>query len=162
MKLGCCAKSWGMIGAISAGLAVILGAFAAHGLDGLLVPQYSGMQKTIAGMEVPASWKYLQDFKTAADYQMYHALGLIAVGLMSLNRGRRSLQIAGYSFVIGTVLFSGSLYVLAVTGMRWLGAIAPFGGTAFIVGWFALAAALCPCRAESGDTPAVTELQGSE
>ena len=133
------AHCWIATGAALAGLAVVTGAFAAHGLDNYVVEKYANVPaKVIAGEEFAASWKYLQDFKTAAEYQMYHALGLLVVGLMSLKTRRKSLQVAGWSFLIGILLFSGSLYVLVITGITKLGAITPIGGVAFIVGWVAL------------------------
>jgi len=133
-------RTWLCIGAVMAGLAVIIGAFGAHGADQFFAEKYASAEaKTIAGFEVPASWKRLEDFKTGAEYQMYHALGLVAVGLLLMFRPHGSLQVAGWSFLLGTVLFSGSLYVLSLTGETLWGAVAPFGGTAFIVGWFALA-----------------------
>lgn len=133
------ARRWIMTGAALAGLAVVTGAFAAHGLDKTLVPQYQELEpKTIAGQPFAASYKYLQDFKTAAEYQMYHALGLLAVGLLSLRGRRTSLEVAGWAFLLGIVLFSGSLYLLVMTGKVWMGAITPFGGVSFIVGWAAL------------------------
>ena len=95
-------------------------------------------------MEVPASYKYLQDFKTAAQYQMYHAFGLMIVGLLTLHYKKKSLQIAAWSFVIGIVLFSGCLYILVLTKAK-LGMIVPIGGVAFIVGWIALAIGAMSC-----------------
>ena len=80
-----------------------------------------------------------RDYKTAAAYQMYHALALVAVGLLSQIKPKRSLQIAGCCFLGGILLFSGSLYILALTDIRWMGAVTPFGGTAFLLGWGALA-----------------------
>jgi len=112
-------RSWRRLGAISGGLAVAAGAFGAHSLENTLDPR---------GMAV---------FETAARYQMYHALALIAVGLMA-SRGRR-VDLAGWAFLVGTLLFSGSLYALALTGERRLGAITPIGGVGFLVGWAALA-----------------------
>ncbi len=135
-------NSWLASGAVIAGLAVVFGAFAAHGMDTFVVKKYAELEsKTIAGQEFVASWKYLQDFKTAAEYQMYHALGLLVVGLMARTRPTKSLQVAGWCLLLGIVLFSGSLYVLVFTGQFWLGAITPIGGTLFIVGWAALAVA---------------------
>jgi uncharacterized membrane protein YgdD (TMEM256/DUF423 family) len=139
-----CSRCWLMTGATLGGLAVVLGALAAHGLEPIFEKQYSGT-KTIAGMEVPASWKYLQDFKTGAEYQMYHSLALLAVGLLALRQPSRSLDVAGWCFVLGILFFSGSLYVLTLTGQTWLGMIAPIGGTLMIVGWFVLAYACCSC-----------------
>lgn len=127
------------VGAILACLAVILGAFAAHGLDAYLLKTWAGVSKTIAGQEFAGPWKYLQDFKTGAEYQMYHALGLIAVGLAGRSGRKRSLNVAAGCFIAGILFFSGSLYVLVLTKLTWLGAITPIGGVLFIVGWIAFA-----------------------
>ena len=70
---------------------------------------------------------------------MYHALALLAVGILLPRAPSPALAVAGWLFVAGTVVFSGSLYVLAVTGQRWLGAVTPLGGAAFIAGWLVLA-----------------------
>lgn len=135
-------KFWLVCGSILAGLGVALGAFAAHGLDAVLKSVYSETDvRTIAGLSVPATYKYLQDFKTAAEYQLTHSLALLVVGLLARDGSRRSLTVAGWSFLGGIVLFSGSLYVLAVTGIRVLGAITPLGGVLFLVGWSSLAVA---------------------
>lgn len=132
-------NQWLACGALMAGLAVVFGAFAAHGMDRFVQEKYADLPpKTIAGQEFAASWKYLQDFKTAADYQMYHALGLLVVGLMARVRTTKSLQVAGWCLLSGIVLFSGSLYVLVFTGQFWLGAMTPIGGVLFIVGWIAI------------------------
>ena len=110
------------LGAINGFLAVAFGAFAAHALKNILS----------AGL--------LEVFRTGVDYQAMHALALVAVGLLGGHAGRsRALQLAGWSFASGILLFSGSLYVMALTDIRWLGAITPFGGTAFLIGWGALA-----------------------
>src|SRR6056297_3634036 len=112
------ARCWIATGAALAGLAVVTGAFAAHGLDDYVIKKFADVPpKTIAGEQFAASWKYLQDFKTAAEYQMYHALGVLAVGLLSLKERRTSLQVAGWSFLVGILLFSGSLYLLVITGI---------------------------------------------
>src|SRR5580704_10233300 len=112
---------WFPAGAVLAGLSVAAGAFAAHGLDKTFAEKYrDAPPKIVAGREVPASWKYLQDFKTGAEYQMYHALGLLAVGLAARAKSSRLLDVAGWSFLLGILLFSGSLYLLALTGQtRW-------------------------------------------
>ena len=90
------------------------------------------------GLKQHLTLEMLVIFETAARYEMYHALALLACGLWQSRSSSRALQTAGWAFVIGTLLFSGSLYVLAVTGTKWLGAITPFGGVAFLVGWAAL------------------------
>ena len=110
------------LGAINGFLAVAFGAFAAHALKNVLS----------AGL--------LEVFRTGVDYQALHALALLAVGLIGGRAGHdRALQLAGWSFASGILLFSGSLYVMALTDIRWLGAITPFGGAAFLIGWGALA-----------------------
>lgn len=138
-------RSWTSIGAIMATLGVVLGAFGAHGADSYFEKFYADAEpKTVAGMTIPASYKYLEDYKTGVRYHMYHSLALIAVGLLSRVRPKRSLQLAGWSFLLGIMLFSGTLYYLAMTGATWLGMITPLGGTLFIVGWIALAIAASP------------------
>ena len=137
-----------------AGLAVILGAFGAHGLDKHFQNKYADSPaKQITGHEVSAAYKYMQDYKTGVRYHMWHALGLIAVGLASARQRRRSLQIAGWCFSLGIVFFSGALYVLTIMGSKWLGItwglVAPLGGTLLIVGWFALACGVCGCRSSN-------------
>ena len=108
------------IGALSALISVAAGAFGAHALRARLSPEY------------------LATFETAVRYQMYHALGLLAVAWAVARWPGALLQWAGLLFLAGTVLFSGSLYVLALTGTGWLGAITPFGGIAFLAGWLCL------------------------
>jgi len=110
-----------VLGALSGSLAVALGAFGAHALRDRLTPQM------------------LQVFDTGQRYHMFHALALLAVAWASTRWPVGPVAAAGWLFVVGTVLFSGSLYALAVTGQRWLGAITPLGGVAFILGWLALA-----------------------
>lgn len=146
----CSSQSWLTIGAVLAGLAVAAGAFAAHGLDGYFSTKYAGQEREVAGIKMPAAQKYLADFKTGAEYQMYHGLALIAVGLLAATRPSRWLTIAGSAFSGGIVFFSGFLYVLTLTGQRWLGAIVPIGGVLFLVGWLALAIAACPCGRQKG------------
>jgi uncharacterized membrane protein YgdD (TMEM256/DUF423 family) len=152
-------RFWISIGAILAGLAVVNGALAAHFLEVHFAKKYAdGAPKSVAGVDVPLSLKRLQDFRTGAEYQMYHALGLVAVGLLCRSRSSKSLATAGWSFLLGIVFFSGSLYVLTLTGTTWWGAITPIGGVLFTVGWLALAiAAFSPVKAstrdESGESP---------
>lgn len=149
----CCSKSWTVIGGLFAALAVALGAYAAHGLDKYLVEKYAGETREVVGQTVPAAEKYLTDFRTGVSYQMYHALGLIAVGLLSETKRCLGLQIAAWCFVLGILLFSGALYVIALQGPQWQGIrwglFAPFGGIAYILGWLSLAISACPCLAKS-------------
>jgi uncharacterized membrane protein YgdD (TMEM256/DUF423 family) len=116
------AKVFGVIAGVSGFLAVALGAFGAHGLGERLSPED------------------LAVFETGVRYQMYHALALLAVAWL-VDRGVGGGMVAGWAFTLGTVVFSGSLYVLVLTGQRWMGAVTPLGGVAFLVGWVALATA---------------------
>lgn len=109
-----------ILGAASAFVSVLAGAFGAHALRGRLSPDS------------------LATFETAAKYEMYHALALLAVAWAVTRWPGTLTHWAGWLFVIGTVFFSGSLYALALSGTRWLGAITPFGGVAFLAGWICL------------------------
>jgi uncharacterized membrane protein YgdD (TMEM256/DUF423 family) len=109
--------------AISAAISVAAGAFGAHGLRARLSPEL------------------LAAFETGARYEMYHAIGLALAAWAAGRFPGSAAAWAGWLFVAGTVLFSGSLYALALTGVRSLGAVTPFGGVAFIAGWIALALA---------------------
>jgi uncharacterized membrane protein YgdD (TMEM256/DUF423 family) len=102
-------------------LAVALGAFGAHGLKERLAPEM------------------LAVFETGVRYQMYHALALLAVAWACTRWSGTVVNVGGWLFVAGTLLFSGSLYVLALSGVRWLGAITPIGGLALLAGWLCLA-----------------------
>ncbi len=109
------------LGSISGGFAVALGAFAAHAL------------------RRRRSHESIETFQTGVHYQMYHALALLAVALAFQRLpGSMFLSAAGWFFIIGTFLFSGSLYLLTLSRLRWLGAVTPFGGIAFIIGWLCL------------------------
>jgi len=122
-------RTFFVLGSLSGGLAVAHGAFAAHGLRARLTPDL------------------LASFETGARYQMYHALALLAVAWAVTHWTRSAFPAyAGWLFVVGTVLFSFSLYLLALGafwahGMRWLGVITPLGGVAFVAGWICLALA---------------------
>jgi len=109
-------------GALSGAVAVAAGAFGAHALRGRLAPDL------------------LAVYQTGAHYQAIHALALLACGLLVTRAPGLLGAAAGWLFLAGTVLFSGSLYALALSGARVLGAVTPFGGAAFIGGWLALAA----------------------
>ncbi len=113
-------KLFAITGGISALLGVVAGAFGAHALRDRLSPEM------------------LEVFETAVRYQMYHAFGLFFVA-WAVSRWPESIpSAAGWSFIAGMALFSGSLYVLSLTGVRWLGAVTPLGGVAFIIGWMLL------------------------
>ena len=111
-----------LLGAISGGLAVAIGAFGAHALKPLLIE--TGREAT---------------FELAVRYQFYHALALLATGLLTSETSGKALHYSSLCFVLGIILFSGSLYVLCFTGIKMLGAITPFGGVFFILGWVLLA-----------------------
>jgi uncharacterized membrane protein YgdD (TMEM256/DUF423 family) len=129
------AAFWLRAGAVWGFLAVAMGAFGAHGLQGRF--RELGNQSGGLGAE-----RLQANFQTAAQYHMYCALALLAVGVLALaGKDSAALQVAGWSLLLGSVIFSGSLYVLAVTGLRWLGAITPIGGIAMLIGWLALAMA---------------------
>lgn len=132
---------WLLCGAVLAGLAVGAGAFAAHFLDSHFAKQYAGQTRVVAGQEVPRAEKALHDFKTGAEYQMYHSLALLAVGLLMERRSSRMLTLAGWTFLGGIILFSGSLYLLTLTGVTKWGMVTPIGGVLFLIGWGALALA---------------------
>lgn len=111
--------------AVFGGLSVVGGAFASHALKDKLTD------------------RALEIFETGARYQMYHALALLLVALI-LSRAEQSqtfFAVAGWAFIVGTVIFSGSLYTLSLSNIKWLGAITPLGGVAYIVGWGCLVVA---------------------
>jgi uncharacterized membrane protein YgdD (TMEM256/DUF423 family) len=110
-------RAFWIMGATFALLGVAAGAFGAHGLRGRLTQDM------------------LDVFEVAVRYQMYHALGLLAVAWATVQWPGSLTTAAGWLFVAGIVVFSGSLYVLSLTGIRWMGAITPIGGVAFIAGW---------------------------
>ena len=116
-------KNFLLIAALSGFLAVGLGAFGAHGLRSRLSPDM------------------LAVFETGVRYQMYHSLAIALVGLMLPRLSGWLVSAAGWLFVAGILLFSGSLYALALTGVTFLGAITPIGGLAFLLGWACLALA---------------------
>jgi len=110
-----------VLGAVSALIGVAAGAFGAHGLKSRL------------------SAEMLSVFEVGVRYQMYHAFALIAAAWAQAKWPSSIVTAGGWLFLIGTVLFSGSLYLLSIGGAKWLGAITPFGGSAFLAGWVCLA-----------------------
>lgn len=110
-----------VLGGLLAAIAVAFGALGAHALKSHLTPQQ------------------LETFHTAVHYQMIHAIGLILAGLLGLHRRSAAFDLAGWAMLVGIVLFSGCLYVWVGTGSRPFMYLVPVGGTAFIVGWVALA-----------------------
>ncbi|MFT6287927.1 MAG: uncharacterized membrane protein YgdD (TMEM256/DUF423 family) [Alcanivorax sp.] len=112
------------LASLSAMLAVTFGAFGAHALKGRLDDYALGV------------------FQTAVQYHFYHSLALLAVGILALSQTHSGLlRSSGWLFMLGIILFSGSLYGLSLTGIKWLGAVTPLGGIAFIAGWVCLATA---------------------
>jgi uncharacterized membrane protein YgdD (TMEM256/DUF423 family) len=119
------AKLFLILGGINAALVVMLGAFGAHGLKAKL----------------PA--EMLAVYQTAVHYHLFHALGLLAVGLVATQIADSVwLKWSGWLMLLGIILFSGSLYVLSVSGLRWLGMVTPFGGVAFIAAWIVFVIAI--------------------
>jgi len=116
-------KTFLLLGALSGFVSVAAGAFGAHALKARLGPEL------------------LAVFETGARYQLYHALALVAAGWASARFPGGAASAAGWLFLAGTLLFSGSLYALALSGVRWLGAVTPLGGVAFLAGWLCLALA---------------------
>ena len=114
------AHIWLISGALLGGAAVCLGAFGAHALSDILDDYSRGI------------------YEKAVFYHFIHALALLVVGILQ-QQFSHQLNISGISFLLGILLFSGSLYLLAITGMRWLGAVTPIGGLLFIIGWIWIA-----------------------
>jgi uncharacterized membrane protein YgdD (TMEM256/DUF423 family) len=124
-------KFWLISSAIFGFLSVALGAFGAHSLKNIL-DEY---EKSV--------------YEKAVLYQMFHTIALLAAGLMQSFSKEAYFSIAGWGFFIGIILFSGSLYLLSTTGIKWLGAITPIGGVAFLFGWFWLIVSITKARFSS-------------
>ena len=122
-----------VLGSVFALVGVAAGAFGAHALRGVVAPDLTAV------------------FETGVRYQLVHALALLAAAGAAARWPGRAPTAAGALFVVGIVLFSGSLYLLALTGARMLGAVAPFGGVAFIAGWACLAWSAWSARSESAN-----------
>ena len=114
-------KKFIIYGATLMALAVILGAFGAHGLKSIL------------------SNEMLIVYHTGVEYHFYHALGLFVVAFVANFHENKKVKLAGYFMICGILLFSGSLYILSITSIKWIGAITPLGGTSFIIAWVLLA-----------------------
>lgn len=128
------ARSCLIAGTLLAGLAVAAGTFGAH-----LLPDLLRQRHGLSAESSPADFARAEkNFETGTRYQMYHALGLLLIGVLLERRSATSLNVAAGSFLFGIIIFSGCLYALVLTQQRWLGAIVPIGGTAFLVGWTAL------------------------
>ena len=114
-------KIWIIAGATFLALAIILGAFGAHIIKSKVSPED------------------LAIFETGVRYQIYHALGLILIGLIGFHVHQNIIATPALMITTGIIIFSGSLYILVLTGVRWLGSITPIGGLLFIIGWVLLA-----------------------
>lgn len=114
-------RKFAFCGSIMMAITIALGAFGAHGLKKIITSDL------------------LVIFHTGVEYQFYHALGLFCVALVASYSQTKQVKVAGYLMIIGTFIFSGSLYFIALTGIKWIGAITPIGGTAYIVAWILLA-----------------------
>ena len=117
------AQWWLVVGSIGGFLGVAGGAFGAHALKARLSEQM------------------LANFETGTRYLLVHAVALLVVGVLASRKDGDELLVVGWAFSVGMLIFTGSLWVMALTGQRWLGAITPVGGTALIIGWLALALA---------------------
>ncbi|EZH66167.1 membrane protein [Bacillaceae bacterium JMAK1] len=114
-------NQWIATGAILAMLAVAIGAFGAHGLEGSITDNM------------------LENYHTGVQYHMFHALGILVVGIIiGITGSSKLLQVSATLLFIGILIFSGSLYIMALTNMTWLGAVTPIGGVSFIIGWLCL------------------------
>ena len=114
-------KSFIILGSVLTGIAIIIGAFGAHAIKTKVLPED------------------LAIFETGIKYHFYHSLGLIIIGILGFHYPNEVVQSSGKLFILGILIFSGSLYLLVLTNIRWLGAITPIGGFCFIMGWFILA-----------------------
>jgi uncharacterized membrane protein YgdD (TMEM256/DUF423 family) len=117
-----------LAGAVFMTLGVLLGAFGAHALKKILSPEM------------------LAVYKTGVEYQFYHAIGLLLVGLIGFHLESKWVRWSSLFLVVGIILFSGSLYVLSISGIKILGAITPIGGLSFVAGWICLAVGLIKHR----------------
>jgi len=135
----CTAKYFLILGGLNAALVVLLGAFGAHGLKSLL------------------SAEMLVIFETGVRYHLFHALGLLAVGLSSARLPESALlKWSGWLMLLGIILFSGSLYFLSVSGIRGIGIVTPVGGVAFILAWLLYAAAFLKIQGQPTDPPKIS------
>jgi len=127
-------RSFVLLGALNGFVGVALGAFGAHGLEGTLDPDL------------------LRVWNKGVDYQQVHALGLLLVGVLLRFEDSIRIRLAGWCLLVGILLFSGSLYALALSGIRPLGAVTPFGGVSFLIGWGLLAlGVLSPAEKGNGN-----------
>ena len=124
------ARRWIVVAGVTGALGVTWGAFGAH-----LLPDW--LEKS--GLSATEIASRMETFRTAVRYHMYHALALLGIGILARYDSSRRLRFAGLAFLFGVLIFSGLLYVMAITGIKFLGIIVPLGGALLIVGWIALA-----------------------
>ncbi len=113
------------LGAFLGALTVLIGAFGAHGLKKILTENDK-----------------VDVFEKAVKYQAYHTFAILLIGVLLFKLQHKFFDYAGFSFLIGIIIFSGSLYILSITNIKWLGAITPIGGLAMVIGWILLAVAI--------------------
>lgn len=140
-------KFWIITGAFSAAVAVALGAIGAHGLEGWLEKNF----------EPSVATAKMENWQTAAQYHRFHAIGLIVVGFLLQRSRSRLLNAAAWMMILGTILFSGLLYVYAVTGSKWMGPIFPIGGLSYIIGWVLLGVGAFKQPHGNAESPALQE-----
>ena len=132
---------------VLAAVAVALGAWSAHGLGEVLAETYAGQSREALGISTPDAVKYLGDFKTGVTYQMWAALAVLATA----GWPGRAAGIGRWLVIAGAIVFSGSLYVLVLSGVRWWGAVTPIGGVLQLAGWATLVWAACR-RGDAADS----------
>lgn len=133
-------RMWIGAGALVCGLGVALGAFGAHGLESAVTEWYS---------DIADQQRRLEQWETGVRYQLVHGLALLSIGGLALVRPHRLLGLSAICFVAGTLIFSGMLYAIVLTGISKLGMIVPIGGLLLIVGWALLVAYACVSRSEN-------------
>lgn len=147
---------WFRTGAIVGLISVAAGTFGAHVLEGFF--RDLPVESSAGSSALLSPERRLEDFEIGVRYQMAHALALLALGLAASRRPKpaRAEAVAGWSFLWGIVIFSGSLYAIGLTGQKWLGMITPIGGVMFFVGWVALAMVSWPDPERSEPGPATS------
>lgn len=146
-------KLWLVLGAVAGCLAVVLGAFGAHGLQMHLKKSVAADSSLSESERAAKVTRQLDNWETAARYQMYHALALLAVGLLAARRCGRAINLAGIAFTLGMLAFSGWLYATVLIGRPLLVLIVPSGGALLIVGWACLIVAVLKDPVAAGHNP---------
>lgn len=141
-------NNWIKVGALVAALGVVIAAFTTFGLNAMLTDKYAGQTQVVLGQKVSTAYQYMGDLKTAALIQLLHALAIVMVGIQMAHRPRKMLSLAAWCFLLGIVFFSGSSYLLVLTGITEFGTASLVGGLLLIGGWIAVVEGACP-----GDNP---------